>query len=116
MVYYVACKDLANAVAAMNLLKFDPGPIQRTEIMYADEGKLYTSETRKFVYGWGNLPSYHYVVFEPDKMPEGKMYQILSVFGHFWKKKAKLEILGNQKSPSDAPSVNILFSNLRSIW
>lgn len=84
--YYVQANNLANAIAAMKLLKFDPGPIQRTEIMYSDGGKLYSEETRKYAYGWGHFPSYHYVVFEFDKIPEDKTYRVLSAFGHFWKK------------------------------
>jgi hypothetical protein len=83
MDFYVQAGNLANALAAMKLMKIDP--IQRVETLYEKEGRLYSEETRKFVYGWGNLPSYSYVVFEFDKLPDDKTYRILSAFGYFWK-------------------------------
>lgn len=107
IVYYVQANNLANAVTAMKLLKFDPGPIQRTEVMYTDGVKLYSSESRKYAFGWGNFPSYYYIVFEFDKIPDDKTYQILWAFGHFYKE--------SFPKPIKPINLNDIFCNLRSI-
>ena len=82
---YIGANSLANAVAAMKLLDFNP-KIQEAKLMYCDRNGGLHSDKSLF---YGDYTCCNYIVFHLDEFPDKKIHNVLLAFGHIWKKQFK---------------------------